>query len=52
LAESGAKLLVDPNKPLINRATLGQYRTGDAIMEPFIQALIGDSTANESLWSM
>lgn len=48
LAESGTKLLVDPGKPLINRATLGQYPTGTTIMEPFVQALTGDSTANES----
>lgn len=39
LAESGAKLLIDPNKPLINRATLGQYPTGATIMAPFVQAL-------------
>jgi hypothetical protein len=48
LAESGTKLLVDPSKPLINRATLGQYPTGTTIMKPFIQALLGDSTANET----
>ena len=47
LAESGAKFLTDPNKPLINRATLGQYPTG-SIMEPFIQALTGSTSANET----
>ncbi len=48
LAESGAKFLTDPNKPLINRATLGQYPTGTTIMEPFVQALTGSSSANET----
>jgi len=48
LAESGAKFLTDPNKPLINRATLGQYPTGSTIMEPFVQALTGNSSANET----
>lgn len=47
--ESGAKLLTDPNKPLINRATLGQYPIDAAIMEPFIRALTGSSSANQSL---
>lgn len=48
LTESGAKLLTDPNKPLINRATLGQYPTDVTIMEPFIQALTGSGSANKS----
>ncbi len=47
LTESGTKFLTDPNKPLINRATLGQYPTGVTIMAPFIQALTGNTTANE-----
>jgi cell division protein FtsW (lipid II flippase) len=38
LAETGSRLLTDPDKPLINRATLGQYPTGSA-MQPFLDAL-------------
>jgi len=45
LAESGAELLVDPDKPLINRATQGQYPPG-TIMLPFLQALTGSKSAN------
>jgi len=45
LTELGTKLTTDPNKPLINRATLGQYPTG-SIMQPFIQALYGDNPVN------
>ena len=50
LNESGAKLLTDPDKPLINRATLGQYPIG-SVMQPFAQALYGDKsiTDNEEL---
>ena len=44
LSESGPTLLTDPDKPLINRATLGQYPTG-SIMQPFIDALSSDTTA-------
>ena len=44
LSEMGAKFLDDPNKPLINRATLGQYPTGITIMQPFIQAIAGNNT--------
>ena len=47
LAESGAKLIADPGKPLINRATLGQYPTG-SIMQPFIQALFGTKSVNDN----
>jgi len=43
LNESGARLLTDPEKPLINRATLGQYPTGTAI-QPFTEALYGAGT--------
>jgi cell division protein FtsW (lipid II flippase) len=45
LSESGSKLLTDPDKPLINRATLGQYPTGSAL-QPFIDALSVDGSAN------
>ncbi len=40
LQETGAKLQSDPGKPLLNRATQGQYVPG-AILEPFIEALAG-----------
>jgi len=46
--ESGTKLITDPNKPLINRATLGQYPTG-SIMQPFIDALYGDESVNDNV---
>ena len=45
LAESGATLLIDPDKPLINRATLGQYPTG-TVLEPFMDAMAVDGSAN------
>jgi cell division protein FtsW (lipid II flippase) len=38
LTETGTSLLTNPDKPLINRATLGQYATG-TVMEPFTAAL-------------
>jgi cell division protein FtsW (lipid II flippase) len=44
LSEIGADLIRDADKPLLNRATLGQYPTG-SIMEPFAQALTLNSTA-------
>lgn len=40
-------LLNDPDKPLVNRATQGQYLTGTT-MEPFIQAMFGEIAINES----
>ncbi|HEU0295627.1 MAG TPA: FtsW/RodA/SpoVE family cell cycle protein [Anaerolineales bacterium] len=46
LAESGSKLLNDPGKPLINRATLGQYPAGTA-MQPFADALTLDATSSD-----
>jgi len=46
--ESGTKLITDPNKPLINRATLGQYPAG-SIMQPFIDALYGDESVNDNV---
>jgi cell division protein FtsW (lipid II flippase) len=36
LNEIGAKLIADPNKPLINRAALGLYAAG-TVMEPFVK---------------
>jgi cell division protein FtsW (lipid II flippase) len=45
LDENAANLLSDPQKPLINRATLGNYPTG-SIMEPFAQALYGNTNIN------
>ena len=47
LAELGTELTTDPNTPLLNRATLGQYPTG-SIMEPFIQALYGNKPVNST----
>ena len=44
LSESGSTLLTDPDKPLINRATLGQYPTG-SIMQPFFDAISIDTSA-------
>lgn len=44
LAEIGPKLLTDPDKPLINRVTLGQYPTGSAI-QPFATAMASETTA-------
>jgi cell division protein FtsW (lipid II flippase) len=41
-------LLTDPNNPLINRASQGQYRA-EAIMSPFIAALHGNSPSNPDL---
>jgi len=43
LTESGTKLLTDPQKPLINRATLGQYPIGP-ILVPFERALNGSQS--------
>jgi hypothetical protein len=39
-------LLKDPDKPLLNRATQGQYPTG-AIMQPFINAAELNGSAND-----
>jgi len=47
LAESGSDFISDPNKPLLNRATLGQYPTGP-ILQPFMQALSRDNPSNNS----
>ncbi|MEP6895466.1 MAG: penicillin-binding transpeptidase domain-containing protein, partial [Chloroflexota bacterium] len=47
LAESGADFISNPTKPLLNRATLGQYPTG-SIMQPFIQSLYGDNQVSDS----
>jgi cell division protein FtsI/penicillin-binding protein 2 len=40
LTDSGQGLLINQDKPLINRATQGQYPS-DILMEPFIRALYG-----------
>ena len=47
LNESGTKLLADPEKPLINRATLGQYPLG-SIMQPFKLAIYGNEPDNSN----
>ena len=47
LAELGPKLNTDPNTPLLNRATLGQYPVG-SITQPFIQALYGNNPASDA----
>jgi cell division protein FtsW (lipid II flippase) len=46
LLESGSGLLTDPDKPLINRATLGQYPTGSAL-QPFLEAASLNSPARD-----
>jgi len=51
LSISGSSLLTDPSKPLINRATQGQYPAG-AITEPFIRALYDDNASISDLESV
>src|SRR5436190_4909369 len=46
LAELGPKFQNDAEKPLLNRATLGQYPLG-LIMEPFIRALNNSGKATD-----
>jgi cell division protein FtsW (lipid II flippase) len=46
LAETGSRLLTDPDKPLINRATLGQYPTG-SVLEPFLDAVSVNSSMGD-----
>src|SRR5258706_5723802 len=46
ISESGGKLNTDPLKPLLNRATLGQYPPG-SITQPFLQALFGNNSVND-----
>jgi len=46
LNEQGTSLSTDPEKPLINRATLGLYLPG-SVMEPFKKALFGNQPLNE-----
>jgi hypothetical protein len=45
LTESGTKLQSDPEKPLLNRATLGQYPPG-TIIQPFMDALYKNNSVN------
>lgn len=47
LSDIGAKLISDPDKPLINRAALGQYVTGP-VMEPFASALFGKPSVDQN----
>jgi cell division protein FtsW (lipid II flippase) len=49
LAETAASLIDDPEKPLINRATLGVYPT-DSVMEPFAMASYKDSNLSQIQW--
>lgn len=47
LTDSGTVLLDDPEKPLVNRATLGQYLPG-SVMEPFNRAVFQKTNLTES----
>ncbi|HXF85146.1 MAG TPA: FtsW/RodA/SpoVE family cell cycle protein [Anaerolineales bacterium] len=47
LDEIGESLITDPDKPLINRATLGQYPIG-SVVEPFAHALFGRTSMDEN----
>ena len=47
LKEIGEKLIKDPNKALINRATQGQYPLGN-IMQPFSQILFGNISGDQT----
>jgi cell division protein FtsW (lipid II flippase) len=49
LNETAAELLSDPQKPLINRAALGNYPTG-SVMEPFAQTLYKNKNLNKGQW--
>lgn len=49
LDETADDLLIDPQKPLINRATLGVYPT-DSIMEPFAAALFRTTNLSPEQW--
>lgn len=49
LSETAADLLIDPQKPLINRAALGVYPT-DSILEPFAAALYGTTELSPAQW--
>ena len=50
LDETASDLLTDPQKPLINRATLGIYPT-DSILEPFAKSLFDKTELNETEWA-
>jgi len=45
LAETGTDLQTAPDKPLINRASLGQYPVG-SVIQPFVEAVYRDSSAS------
>ena len=47
LDEIGSQLNTDPDKPLINRASVGLYPTG-SLMDPFSAALAGDVNAGSN----
>jgi len=49
LDEVGAELLIDPQTPLINRATLGVYPT-DSVMYPFAMALYRNAGISQAQW--
>lgn len=49
LSETAEALLLDPQKPLINRAALGVYPT-DSIMEPFAAALFETTDPSSAQW--
>jgi cell division protein FtsW (lipid II flippase) len=49
LSETAANLLIDPEKPLINRAALGVYPT-DSAMEPFALALFNNMNLDQLRW--
>lgn len=49
LAETGAQLIREADKPLLNRATLGQYPTG-TITKPFARALALNDTLDTDIY--
>lgn len=49
LNDISEELLSDPQKPLINRATLGLYPTG-LVMEPFARALFQSTNLSPTQW--
>ncbi|NWG35867.1 MAG: FtsW/RodA/SpoVE family cell cycle protein [Chloroflexi bacterium] len=49
LIETGAGLLADPDKPLINRPALGLYPT-DTVVRPFAEALYASANLSREQW--